>query len=436
MVNRLDLRGKEGDSTTLLPRAEFSMVEAIPLAQAVLDDVRTRGSIALLEQAEKFDGVRPDSIRVPLEEIEQAQETLDPQVLAALNESIFRVSEAAKNQVPPFRETRFNDGAIVQQRWQAVERVGLYIPGGKAVLVSSVVMNAVTAQAAGVKSIALASPAQAEYGGLPHPTILAAAGILGITEVYAMGGAGAIGAFAYGVADLGLEPVSVIAGPGNIFGAAAKRIVSSMVGIDAEAGPTEILIIADNTADAEFIAADLLSQAEHDELAAAVLLSDSAELIDRVEQALSRQLAETPNRERAAIALSGKQSALIQMDSLAACAELSNAYAPEHLSLITQDNDALLELIQNAGAIFMGPHSPVSLGDYLAGSNHVLPTGGQARYRSGLSVATFLRPQQIIRYNQAGLAEVAKFTQDLAEAEHLPAHGNAIAVRFLQDKGQ
>jgi histidinol dehydrogenase len=318
------------------------------------------------------------------------------------------------------------------QRWQPVSRAGLYVPGGKAALASSVVMNVVPAQAAGVASLALASPAQKEFGGLPHPTILAAAGLLGVDEVWAMGGAGAIGALAYGVPDAGLAPVQIITGPGNIYVAAAKRLVRGVVGIDAEAGTTEILVIADASANPEFVAADLLSQAEHDEAAASVLVTDSVELAEATAAALEKQVAATANSERARTALAGPQSAIMLVDDEVAAAAISNAYGPEHLELQTADTAATLVRITDAGAIFLGDYSPVSLGDYAAGSNHVLPTGGAARYSSALGAYSFLRPQQIIEYGRDALGVLSDKIVALANAEGLPAHGEAVTARFEQ----
>ncbi len=319
------------------------------------------------------------------------------------------------------------------QRWQPVERVGFYVPGGKAVYPSSVVMNVVPAQVAGVTSVVLASPPQADHAGGVHPTILGAAGILGVDEVYAMGGAGAIGALAYGVPSLGLDPVDLITGPGNVYVAAAKRLVRGDVGIDAEAGPTEILVIADATADARLVAADLVSQAEHDELAAAVLVTDAPGLAEAVVAALDSLAAATRHSARVREALDGRQSAIVLVDDIAAAAAFSNAYGPEHLELHTADPDATLDLIENAGAIFLGPDAPVSLGDYLAGSNHVLPTGGQARFASGLGATTFLRSQQVIRYDRAALETVRAGIRALSDAEQLPAHGDAVDARFPSD---
>ena len=326
--------------------------------------------------------------------------------------------------------TELGAGALIEQRWQPVRRAGFYVPGGKAVYPSSVIMNVVPAQVAGVASVVLASPPQAEHGGAVHPTILAAAGLLGVTDVYAMGGAGAIGALAYGVPDAGLEAVDVVTGPGNVFVAAAKRLVRGVVGIDAEAGPTEILVIADASADPVLVAADLLSQAEHDELAAAILVTDAPEFASLVVAELEGQLDATTHRERARAAVDAPQSAVVLVDDLDAAAEFSNLYGPEHLEIQTADPDAVLARISDAGAIFLGAYSPVSLGDYLAGSNHVLPTGGQARFSSGLGASTFLRPQQVVRYDREGLAEVSARLRAFSDAEQLPAHGDAVDIRF------
>jgi len=431
VIRTIDLRGRELGPAMLadaLPRPEIDVAVAAEAAAQLIGEVRSRGAAALAEQAERFDGGAPASVRVPAAEIRAAVDALAPEVRAALEESIRRVRLASAAQVPPAASTELAPGGVVRQRWQPVRRVGLYVPGGKAVYPSSVVMNAVPAQAAGVASIALASPSQAGTG--VHPTILAAAGLLGIEEVYAMGGAGAIGALAYGVPELGLEPVDVITGPGNVYVAAAKRLVKGQVGIDAEAGPTEILVIADSSADPELVAADLVSQAEHDELAAAILVTDSAALATEVEAALTRRVAATAHSSRAATALGARQSAIVLVDDLASAARVSDAYGPEHLEIQTAAPEAVLADIHSAGAIFLGPHTPVSLGDYLAGSNHVLPTGGQSRFSSGLSVMAFLRPQQVVEYSREALGAVREPLVALARAEDLPAHGEAVEARF------
>ncbi|MBW9094017.1 histidinol dehydrogenase [Microbacterium jejuense] len=431
MLRTIDLRGRALTPAELLatvPRATAAREEAIATAAHIVDDVARRGEAALREQAERFDGVVGHDIRVPASHLDDALEALDPAVRAALEQAIARVREASAAQVPAPVVTELGPGARVLQRWQPVRRVGLYVPGGKAVYPSSVVMNVVPAQVAGVAEIALASPPQREFGGRVHPVILGAAKLLGVTEVYAMGGAGAIGALAHGVPGLGLAPVDVVTGPGNNFVAAAKRAVAGLVGTDAEAGATEILIVADDGADARLVAADLISQAEHDEQASAVLVTTSERLAQEVLAAIAPRAAATRHAERVAAALGGPQSAVVLVDDLATATAFSNAYAPEHLELHLDDPRA--DEFVHAGAVFVGPDSPVSLGDYLAGSNHVLPTGGQARYSSGLSAATFLRPQQVIEYDRAALAEVRDAIVTLAEAEALPAHGEAVTARF------
>ncbi|PSL39603.1 histidinol dehydrogenase [Labedella gwakjiensis] len=432
-MQSIDLRGRTLDTLALrqlIPRPVVDVAVASSSARTLIDDVAERGEDALVEQSERFDGVRPLALRVPQSHIDDAVRSMDPAVRAALEEAIRRVTAASSAQVPAASRTMLGDGAVVEQRWHPVDRVGLYVPGGKAVYPSSVVMNAVPAIVAGVRSIALASPAQKEHGGGVHPTILAAAGLLGITEIYAMGGAGAIGAFAHGVPSIGLSPVDVVTGPGNVFVAAAKRLVKGLVGIDSEAGTTEILVIADESADPRLVAFDLVSQAEHDEAAASLLVTDSETLARAVTEVLPSVAAGTAHSERVRTALAGPQSAVVLVDDLSAAAAFSNVYGPEHLELQVADNDALLSDIHSAGAVFVGPHSPVSLGDYLAGSNHVLPTGGGARFASGLGAFTFLRPQQIVRYSGPALSEVADHIVALSLAEALPAHGEAVTARF------
>jgi histidinol dehydrogenase len=433
MMTTTDLRGQTLSPSQLLalvPRAVGDVNDATEAAAALIADVRQHGVSALLDQAERFDRVRPPALRVPQADIDKAVASLDPLVREALVESIARVTASSAAQVPAEQTTHPAPGATIVQRWQPMARAGVYVPGGKAVYPSSVIMNVVPAQVAGVRSIALASPPQAEFEGSVHPTILGAAGLLGITEVYAMGGAGAIGALAYGVDDADLLPVQVITGPGNNFVAAAKRLVRGVVGIDSEAGATEILVIADASADATLVAVDLISQAEHDEQASAVLVTDSADLGERVVVEVARLAPLTASAERVRTALTGPQSAVVVVDDLTVAAAFSNAYGPEHLEIQTADDDAVLALIDDAGAIFVGSQTPVSLGDYLAGSNHVLPTGGQARFSSGLGAYTFLRPQQIVRYEAEPLAAVAERLVALSRAERLPAHGEAVSARL------
>ncbi|MDP3209013.1 MAG: histidinol dehydrogenase [Rhodoglobus sp.] len=433
MMQTIDIRALTPSRTELaglVPRASTDVSAATEAAATLIDEVRTRGEAGLLEQAQRLDGVRPVGVRVHSTDVAAAIRALRPDVREALELAIERVSIATRAQIPVSTVTEVAPGAQIIQRWMPVNRVGFYVPGGKAVYPSSVVMNVVPAQVAGVSSVALASPPQRAFDGAVHPTVLGAAGLLGVEEIYAMGGAGAIGALAYGVPDIGLDPVDVITGPGNVYVAAAKRLVRGVVGIDSEAGPTEILIIADSAADPILVAADLVSQAEHDELAAAVLVTDSPELAEAVGREVERIAASAHHGERVRAALAGQQSAVVLVASLDAAIAFSNAYGPEHLEIHTAVPGAVLDQVESAGAIFLGPDSPVSLGDYVAGSNHVLPTGGQSRFSSGLGAYTFLRPQQVINYTRSALESVEQSIVALSRAEDLPAHGDAVTARF------
>ncbi|WP_150461702.1 histidinol dehydrogenase [Nesterenkonia ebinurensis] len=433
MLTLTDLRGRDIDIAAFLPRADQDISATLETVAPILEQVRTGGKSALLELCEKYDAVRPDSLRVPSRVLEQALQQLDPQVREALDTLILRAREVHTAQLPAASVVSPGPDAKITNRWVPVQRVGLYVPGGQAVYPSSVVMNVIPAQVAGVMQLAIASPPQKEHGGWPHPTILAAAQLLGVEEVYAVGGAQAVGMFAYGVRDetgVVVPPVSLITGPGNIYVATAKRAVQGVVGIDAEAGPTEIMVLADATAPANLIAADLVSQAEHDELAAAVLVTDSAELAERVISQVEEQAAATRHLDRVKQSLAGRQSAALVVDSMEAAVNVANEYGAEHLEIMTADDAAYAERIHNAGAVFLGHYTPVSLGDYCAGSNHVLPTGGASRYSSGLNVTSFLRSQQVIRYGRDGLSQVAGHVQALALAEDLPAHGEAVTARF------
>lgn len=414
----------------LVPRAMTSDVSVADAATELVEDVRIRGERALREQSERFDGGSPASIRVSEVELAHAASRLDPALREAIAMAIERVTTASRAQVPSPSTTTVAPGAVIEQHWIPVDRVGLYVPGGKAVYPSSVVMNVVAAQVAGVRSIALVSPPQRDHAGSVHPTVAAVAKILGVDEVYAMGGAGAIGALAFGVPSLNLEPVSVITGPGNQYVSAAKRAVSAVVGIDSEAGPTEILIIADDSADADLIAADLVSQAEHDELASAVLVTTSPQLAERVVERTTARAALAHHRVRVQAALDGDQSRVIVVHSLDDAIAVSDAYAPEHLEIHTANADDVARRIRHAGVIFVGSSTPVALGDYLAGSNHVLPTQGHARRVAGLGPFTFLRSRQTVRYTRDALHEVADAVVTFAQSEDLPAHGDAITARF------
>ncbi len=421
----------------MLPRPELDVEGATAAVAPVLAEVRARGAAALREYAARFDGVVPRDLRVSAAARQAALAALDPSVRASLEEAIVRVRACHAAQRPQDFTVQLAPGAQVRQRWIPVSRVGLYAPGGLAVYPSSVVMNVVAAQEAGVRSLALASPPQAAHGGLPHPTILAACALLGVDEVYAVGGAQAVAMFAYGAAgcepqdgETLCEPVEVITGPGNVYVAAAKRLVLGVVGIDAEAGPTEIAILADSTADPAHVAHDLISQAEHDPLAASVLVTPSVELAGAVEARLSELVPETKHAERVAVALGGPQSAIVLVDDLEQGLAVVDAYAAEHLEIQTEDAAAWAERVTSAGAIFVGPYSPVPLGDYMAGSNHVLPTGGSAHFASGLGVHSYIKAVQVIEYDQDALAVLADRIVALANDEDLPAHGEGVRARF------
>ena len=434
MITVRDLRGTTFELDDVVPRAALDVDAALEKVRPIIDAVRTRGLEALDEFAEAFDGIRPPSLRVPAEVLRGALDNLDPDVRTALTESIRRARLVHHDQQREEHTTVLGNGASVTERWLPVERVGLYVPGGRAVYPSSVVMNVVAAQEAGVPSLAIASPPQADSGGWPHPTILAAAELLGVEEVYAVGGAQAVAAFAYGVRDADRNwvcaPVAMVTGPGNIWVAAAKRALRGVIGIDSEAGPTEIAILADETANPAWVAADLISQAEHDVIAASVLVTTSAELADAVVAELRAQVAEAKHTERIREALGGQQSAILVVDDLEDGLRVVDAYAAEHLEIHTAEAGAVARRVRSAGAIFVGGHAPVSLGDYCAGSNHVLPTGGAATHSSGLSVQTFLRGVHLIEYDEAALREVGPHVVTLAEAEDLPAHGTAVSIRL------
>ena len=434
MLSLTDLRGQDVDPLSVLPRAELDVSSAMETVRPILDQVRDGGVQAVLELGERFDGIRPPSLRVPTEALQRALDQLDPAVRAALEESISRARRVHSAQIPEDSTVELGEGAVVVNRWVPVNRVGLYVPGGRAVYPSSVVMNVVPAQAAGVASLAVASPPQAEHGGLPHPVILAASALLGVDEVYAAGGAQAVAMFAYGVRDDDgtqvCAPVDLVTGPGNVYVAAAKRALLGTIGIDAEAGPTEIAVLADATADAAWVAADLISQAEHDPLAASVLITTSPELAADVVRQIEQQVPGAAQEERIRQALGGEQSGILVVSDLDTAIAVADAYAAEHLEVHTENAGEVADRISNAGAVFVGGHSPVPLGDYSSGSNHVLPTGGSARFSSGLNTVTFLRLQQQIRYSETGLKQIADNISALADSEGLPAHGAAVRLRF------
>ena len=438
LLRVIDLRAGVPSSmeiNLLVPRASLKIETAVNQVSGLIEDVAARGEEALVALTQKFDGFDPRPVRVSARELEEALANLTDNLRVALLESIEKVRQVSLDNLPKTVTTSFTDGGSIHQRWMPVDSVGLYVPGGKAVYPSSVVMNVVPAQVAGVKRLVITTPGQKEFGGRPHPTVLAAAALLGVTEVYNVGGPAAIAALAHGVPSIALEPVTMITGPGNIYVTAAKRALRGVVGIDSEAGTTEILIIADETSNPEFVAADLLSQAEHDEAAASVLVTTSETLAVAVDVALTNRLKRTQHGTRARIALTGQQSGIVLVSSLEEAAKFANAYATEHLELQVENPEKLMGQISNAGALFLGPFSPVSLGDYVAGSNHVLPTNQQSKFGAGLSVHTFLRSQQVVDYTEKALATAFQFVDALANEEGLPAHFEAIQARFEKEKG-
>jgi len=432
MMRLVDLRGQrlsKSGYNNAIPRAALDVAEAMKLVEPILARVKNGNESDLIALAKEFDGVAPQHIKVPREALTKALKELDPQIRTALEISAERIRTVHNDQRRTESITKVVDGGTVTERWVPVDRVGLYVPGGRAVYPSSVMMNVIPAQIAQVANIAVASPPQSEFGGLPHPTILATCELLGVTEVYAVGGAQAIALFAYGMENV-CEKCDLVTGPGNIYVAAAKRALRGIIGIDSEAGPTEIAIIADSTALAADVAADLISQAEHDVIAAAVLITDSQELITQVQKELLTRVARTKHSERITEALTGIQSACVLVDSTDQAIDVANAYAAEHLEIQTTQSEKDAQKIRNAGAVFIGRFSPVSLGDYSAGSNHVLPTGGCACHSSGLSVQTFLRGLHFIQYNEDAFTQILPTVITLANSEDLPAHGEAMSARL------
>jgi histidinol dehydrogenase len=433
MLSTLDLRGgsrRASDLRNLVPRAKFDLDSVVEQVRPIVEDVRERGATAVQEWSEKFDGVRAPQICVPQSVIDNSLAELDPKIKAALVDAISRVRIVHEHQRRDDTTVTVAPGGTVTERWLPVQRVGLYVPGGVYVYPSSVIMNVVPAQIAGVSSLVVCSPPQKDFGGWPHPTILAACALLGVTEVYAAGGAQAIALMAYGsTGDVEIEPVYLVTGPGNMYVTAAKRMLKGLIGIDSEAGPTEIAILADDSANPDFVAADLISQAEHDEVAASVLVTDSEDLITNVRASLERLVPLAMNKDRIRIALTGQQSAIVLVDDLEHGLNVVDAYAAEHLEIHTRNASEVARRVNNAGAIFVGDWSPVSLGDYAAGSNHVLPTGGCACHSSGLSVQSFLRGIHYVEYNEAALIDIAQTVITLANSEGLPGHAAAIEIR-------
>jgi histidinol dehydrogenase len=428
MIRRVDLRKVDELPRPVVERAALDVDAVIEIVKPIIEDVKNNGDQAVNNWTEKLDKIRPSALRVPQNEIDRALAEMSADVVSALKEAIKRTQVVHQSQIRQETKTEVVKEGIVSQRFIPVQRVGLYVPGGNAVYPSSVVMNVVPAQVAGVASIAVASPAQKENNGWPNKTILAACKLLGINEIYSAGGAQAIAMFAYGTQSC--EPVNLVTGPGNIYVTAAKRLLRGIIGIDSEAGPTEIAILADETGNASWIAADLISQAEHDVSAASVLVTTSEEIASAVEKELAQQVPQTKHSSRIEEALSGLQSAIVIVKDLSQGLAVIDQYAAEHLEIHTRDSANVALRVKNAGAIFIGEHAPVSLGDYLAGSNHVLPTGGCACHSSGLSVQTFLRSIQYIEYSKNALKEAADQIRTLSHAEDLPAHGQAVDIRF------
>ncbi|MHA2789317.1 histidinol dehydrogenase [Corynebacterium sp. S7] len=433
MLKVTDLRGRTPSTSELrrvLPRGGTDVNAVLPTVTPIVEDVKSHGAKKSLEYGQKFDGITPESVRVPQNVIDAALDGISDEVREALEQAIARIRKVHAEQKPEAHTTELAPGATVTEKFIPVQRVGLYVPGGEAVYPSSVLMNVIPAQEAGTETMVVATPPQEAFGGWPHPTILAACKLLGVDEIWAVGGAQAVALMAYGDDEAGLEPVDMITGPGNIFVTAAKRLVNGVVGIDAEAGPSEIAIVADSTADPVYLAYDLISQAEHDLLAASVLITDSEELATKVNAEIEARYTVTLNAERVKAALTGQQSGIVLVDDLAASIAVADAYAAEHLEIHTANAREVAEQISNAGAIFVGPYSPVPLGDYAAGSNHVLPTSGTARFSSGLSTHTFLRAVNLIEYDEVALKEIGPHIIVLSEDEQLPAHGEAIRARY------
>jgi histidinol dehydrogenase len=441
VLSRIDLRGSSASTLSreklawVLPRAELDVEAAMAAVRPICEDVRHRGAAAVREYTARFDGVDLPTTRVPARALDEARQALAPEVRAALEETIRRVRLVHEAQRPPDTTTTVAPGSFVTERYVPVGRAGVYVPGGLVAYPSSVIMNVVPAQVAGVAKIAVASPPRPGRDqpdgtlggdGLPDQAVLAACALLGVDEVHAAGGAQAIAMFAYGTADC--AAADTVTGPGNVYVAAAKRLLLGTIGTDAEAGPTEVAIIADHTAAPEFVAADLIAQAEHDPLAACLLITTDAGLADRTDEALGRQIAAARHRERVQAALDG-QSACVLVDNLDAALAVADAWAPEHLEIQAEGAAGLARRVRNAGAVFVGPYAPVSLGDYLAGSNHVLPTGGTARHSGGLSVLSFLRGIHLVECDEAALAGVAPHIDALGGAEDLAAHVAAVRVR-------
>jgi histidinol dehydrogenase len=403
------------------------MDAAAASVEAILNQVRSEGDRALLALSERFDGVRPEPLRIPPAALAAAWQACEPALQRSLELAHERILDFHRRQLPADLDVIGPHGERLGRRWRPVQRAGLYVPGGRASYPSTVLMNAVPARVAGVERLVMVTPPGPD--GMPNPTVLAAAHLAGVSEVYRVGGAQAVAALAYGTESI--PRVDVISGPGNLYVTLAKKAVYGQVAIDSLAGPSEVLVIADHTAAPAQVAADLLAQAEHDPLAAAILLTTSEELATAVPAALEQQLAGHPRAEitRAAIRDWGL---IVHCDSLETAAELCDCFAPEHLELLVEDPEPLAACIQHAGAIFMGPFTPEAVGDYLAGPNHTLPTSGTARFAGALCVETFLRHTSLIRFNRAALEATGPAVITLAESEGLHSHAESVRCRLAQ----
>lgn len=432
----LDWRGRTLQSEVILrdlPRSAITVDSVMPAVQSLISEIHKYGELGIKRQIMEFDNAHVENLKVPKSAIKAAAEAIDPKLYMAMETSIERLRKVAIEELPHMRTVEVIPGGNVSTRFVPIQHVGVYAPGGQAVYPSSVLMNVVPAQVAGVKTITLYSPAQ-EGSNLPHETVLAAAHILGIDNVYSVGGVAAIYLAAYGLEESGINPVDMVVGPGNIYVTAAKRAIAGMIGIDSEAGPTEIMILADDTSNPEFVARDLISQAEHDVNAACVCITTSLSLAQEVSHAVSRLINSEDNKERISAALSGKQSVIAVVDKIEDMVQVANIWGAEHLSIQVKAPYTIVPMIHNAGAIFIGDYSPVSLGDYLAGSNHVLPTSNHSRFKAGLSVRTFLKSQEIIDYSEEALAKSANMIDVFARAEKLPAHANAVLARKTKEE--
>jgi len=429
----VDLRGSGRDPAGLLPRAPAGAVEAARAeVRRLVEDVAVRGDAAVAEAARRFDGVdtAPAGWRVTADELAAAGQRLGPDLRLALLDAIGRARAFHQAQRPADLVWSDRPGVRLVQRFVPLARAGVYVPGGRGAYPSRVVMNVVPAQAAGVGQVALATPPGP--GGRGHPAILGAAALLGVDEVWLLGGAQAVAALACGTGTV--AAVDSVTGPGNLYVALAKREVAGRVRIDGFAGPTEVAVVADATADPLLVAVDLVAQAEHDPLAACLLVTDDADLWKAVEPLLAQEVSAAAHRDRVEAAFAG-QSAVVLCDDREAMLAVAEAFAPEHLELLVADPGELAGRVRNAGAVFVGPWTPVALGDYAAGTNHVLPTAGTARFTSGLSTLDFLRTMQVAAFDRDALAVAAPTVAALSAAEDLPAHGRAVAAR-LPDPGE